>query len=184
MSKASERVKAWRKANPEKYRAQRRAQLTKSEAAREKERLRNRNYKRTERARELRKASRIKNRLRENALSAAAKKRRHRADPRRGLLNAARKRAAEKGLEFSLTVQDVYVPTHCPLLGIPLLVNEKVLGPNSPTLDRVFNSRGYTAENVLVVSYAANRCKGDLCADDIMRLAVNLKVLEAFRAPR
>lgn len=44
------------------------------------------------------------------------------------------------------------------------------------------NERGYVAGNVLVISYLANRCKGNLNADDIIKLGMNLKFLEAFRA--
>lgn len=122
-----------------------------------------------------------KNRNRVNELSNKARKRQHRTDPRKSMLRAARKRAQQNKLEFSISLADIHVSTHCPLLNIPLTVNDGKLGPGSPTLDRVFNDCGYVPGNVIVISYAANRCKGNLNADDILKLAMNLRILEAFR---
>ena len=52
------------------------------------------------------------------------------------------------------------------------------MGDNSPTLDRIINKNGYVKGNIVVISYAANRCKGSLRADEILRLATNLRFLE------
>lgn len=105
-----------------------------------------------------------------------------RANLQRTLLLGAKQRARKFGLNFALVVDDIHIPTRCPLLGIPLIVGDGKQGPNSPTLDRIFNERGYVAGNVVVISHAANTCKGGLRADDIIRIGTNLKFLELFRA--
>jgi len=121
------------------------------------------------------------NRDRVNELGSKARKRRHRIDPLKTMLRAAKRRAAQNNIEFSITIEDIFMPLRCPLLDIPLNVNDNKLGPDSPTLDRIRNSIGYVPRNVIVVSYAANRCKGNLNSDDIMKIAMNLKFLETFR---
>ncbi len=178
MSEASERVRRWRKANPEKYRAQRRRNYKTNAKLRERERERGKAYRASEAGKAKRKATREKNRTRENALSSAARKRRHAKDPRAIMLYAAKQRAKRDGLEFAIQIDDVSIPQTCPLLGVALSVNQDTAGPNSPTLDRIFNDRGYVRGNVIVVSYAANRCKGGLRARDLALIARNLELLE------
>ncbi len=65
-------------------------------------------------------------------------------------------------MEFNITQEDVLVPDNCPVLGIPLSLDEtRGFSDNSPTLDRIDNSLGYKKGNVLVVSWRANRIKCD-----------------------
>lgn len=76
---------------------------------------------------------------------------------------AAKRRARAKGLPFTLRVSGIRIPALCPVLGIPLAVNN--LGraaDNSATLDRIDNRRGYTVRNTRVISYRANMLKKDM----------------------
>lgn len=76
----------------------------------------------------------------------------------RMLINA-RNRAKNKGLDFDLELSDIVIPEYCPLLGIKILkAGDTGSSPvnNSPTLDRIDNSRGYVKGNVWVVSHLAN----------------------------
>lgn len=86
-------------------------------------------------------------------------------------LCAAKHRAKVKGLDFDLEVKDIVIPETCPVLGIPLS-KRKGEHPieNSPALDRVDNTKGYTKENVRVISYKANRYKSDMCIKDVQNL--------------
>jgi hypothetical protein len=103
---------------------------------------------------------------------------RYRSDPRLKMLAKAKQRAAEKNLEFNLTLNDITIPALCPLLGVSLTIGTGVMADSSPSLDRIRNEVGYVRGNVIVVSYLANRAKGTLSADELMKLAVNLKELE------
>lgn len=88
---------------------------------------------------------------------------------------AAKKRAKIKGVEFSITQNDVCVPETCPLLGVPLLQCKKCLGPNSPSLDRIDPSKGYVPGNVWVISYRANAAKSNLTLSELKTLVENLE---------
>lgn len=109
---------------------------------------------------------------------------RHASDPRRRLLSEARKRAKKRGLTFNVELDDIVVPENCPLLGIPLRAAKGLATPNSPSLDRILNNLGYIKGNVIVVSMLANACKNQLCADDIIKVGTNLKLLENLRIQR
>lgn len=89
------------------------------------------------------------------------------SDPRMNILSSARRRAKLKGIEFSITTDNIVVPTVCPILGIPLVVNEKHAKENSPTLDRVDVSKGYIPSNICVISARANRLKNDASLDEM-----------------
>lgn len=96
----------------------------------------------------------------------------HKNNPAKRMLYSACERAKRKGLEFNLMLEDIIVPEKCPVLGIPLFINEnKISQPdNSPSLDRIDNSKGYVKGNILVVSYRANRIKGDATIEEHQRI--------------
>jgi len=95
------------------------------------------------------------------ALAIEGRKRRHKLDPRASMVNDARKRSKQKNIEFDLIKDDLIVPEICPVLGIELFVAGEKRGPNSPSLDRVDNNKGYTKDNVRVISNRANCLKND-----------------------
>lgn len=92
--------------------------------------------------------------------------------PAKALWDRAKKRAGRFGIKFSLTVDVIVVPEKCPALGIPLIVGE-VRSKNSPSLDRITPTDGYTASNVRVLSDQANRLKGDLTLQELKDRALN-----------
>lgn len=91
------------------------------------------------------------------------------------LLNAARSRAKAKGIEFNIEVSDIVVPTSCPLLGIPVFVNEGKgkPKPNSPSVDRIDPMKGYVKGNVWVISLKANTIKSNATIDELKLLTDN-----------
>lgn len=94
-------------------------------------------------------------------------------DPRKWLFWAAKRRAKNSGLEFTLTQNDIpVIPVLCPVLLIPLIIKSGSCGPgvNSPTLDRIDNSKGYVPDNIAIISWKANSHKGDLNIVQIERL--------------
>jgi len=77
-----------------------------------------------------------------------------------------RKYRCEPSMEFSIVADDFQgVPMVCPILEIPIIISEKVTTHNSPSLDRIDNSKGYTKENTWIISHLANRMKNN--ADDL-----------------
>lgn len=96
-------------------------------------------------------------------------------DPVGYLLEKAKVRAAASGVEFSLTRDDLIIPDTCPILGIPLFFKEYSAekgsrNPNSPSIDRVDPSKGYTKDNVLVCSWRANHLKNDGTYEEFKKL--------------
>lgn len=75
----------------------------------------------------------------------------------------AKQRAKNAGREFDLKFSDITIPTHCPILGIPLQVHSGSSGgkANSPSLDRIDSQKGYTRDNIQVISHRANVMKAD-----------------------
>ena len=94
-------------------------------------------------------------------------KARRRKNPIKYMLYDAKKRAKAKGLEFNLTENDIVIPSVCPVLNIPLFIAETGRSPNSPSLDRINNSLGYTKDNVAVISLRANTLKNDATIEEL-----------------
>jgi hypothetical protein len=84
----------------------------------------------------------------------------------RKLIMRARMRAKRAGLEHDVKLDDLHVPTHCPVLGTPL--HAATGGPlaNRFSLDRIRNDLGYVKGNVQVISTRANRWKNDMTLED------------------
>ena len=85
----------------------------------------------------------------------------------------AKSRAKEKGIEFTLTKDDILIPEVCPILGIRLEVYTGKSGgkPGSPSLDRIDNSKGYTKGNVQVISHLANVMKASATPEQLKTFA-------------
>lgn len=96
-------------------------------------------------------------------------------NPQKKMFTAARARAKKKGLLFDIDQRDVIVPEHCPVFGYSLEVRKGVSSTNSPTLDRIDNSRGYVKGNVWVISKRANTLKNDGSLEDLKTLVTALE---------
>jgi hypothetical protein len=96
--------------------------------------------------------------------------------PDRFLLSRAKSRSKKKGLEFNIDITDIDVPIICPILGIPIIKEYKKgtkggPSPNSPSLDRIDNSKGYVKGNVRVISHKANTMKHNATSLELIRFA-------------
>jgi hypothetical protein len=89
------------------------------------------------------------------------------------MLKNARVRARNAGFPFAIQVSDIIIPTHCPILGIPLfqLTGRKGGGDNSPSLDKIIPERGYVPGNIIVISNRANRLKSDASIKELRDIA-------------
>lgn len=92
------------------------------------------------------------------------------ANIKKALIAGARKRAVELGLPFNITEDDICIPSHCPVLGVELIIGRDNPG-NSPTIDRVKPDAGYVKGNVIVISHKANTIKSDATYDEIQCVA-------------
>jgi len=94
------------------------------------------------------------------------------------LIRASRHRAKKRGIEHTLLKGDIVIPEMCPVLNVPIYIqqglNEEVVGDKlnySPQLDRIESSKGYTKDNVIVVSAKANRIKSNASPEEILLVA-------------
>lgn len=99
----------------------------------------------------------------------AATRRRHK-DRGLTMLWMAKNRSYKKGLDFNIDENDVLIPSHCPVLGIPLKPQVGKASDNSPSLDRIDSKKGYVKGNVIVVSRRANLLKNDATIDEIGKI--------------
>lgn len=90
------------------------------------------------------------------------------------LHRVAKSRAKKRGIPFDLSVEDIIVPTHCPILGIKLEINSN-LGkggkPSSYSLDKIDNDKGYIKGNVQVISHLANSMKSTASVEQLQSFA-------------
>lgn len=91
----------------------------------------------------------------------------------------AKQRASKKNLEFTITPEDIIIPEHCPILGFELIRNKKVAKYNSPSLDRIDNTKGYTKENIQIISNRANILKSNGTAYEHFKISQFLTKLES-----
>jgi len=90
------------------------------------------------------------------------------------LLRNARTRAKEKNLEFNITKNDIIIPEFCPLLNVKLEVGTKGNYNFSPSLDRIDSSKGYTKDNIQVISMLANTMKNKATKEQLITFSTNI----------
>jgi hypothetical protein len=104
----------------------------------------------------------------------------------RQTIRNTRKRSTVRGIECTITPADIMpLPEICPLLGISLDYSRGTKGKggfrnNSPSIDRIDNTRGYVPGNVWVISYRANSIKRDATVQELQDIAAILP--QAIRA--
>lgn len=87
------------------------------------------------------------------------------------LVSDARRCAEDRCLPFSIDATAIPRPTHCPVFGIELVYQAKGKRlPNSASLDRFDSQRGYTSDNVWVISWRANQIKSDATLSELQAL--------------
>lgn len=83
----------------------------------------------------------------------------------------AKQRAEASGIPFNIEVSDVVIPTHCPCLGIEIIAGKAGGIDSSPSIDQIIPGKGYTKDNVWVISYKANRIKNNATLDELLSVA-------------
>lgn len=117
------------------------------------------------------------NRKRYRELNLLASRRYRQRDPIARLHDITRRRAAKRGIEFSISVEDIGPwPQHCPVLGIELRSGfgsgtGQLDKAAAPSIDRIDNTKGYVPGNVVIVSWRANRLKSDASPAELRALA-------------
>lgn len=95
----------------------------------------------------------------------------YRRNPKARWLSSARARATRQGVPFDLKPEDILIPEKCPVFGYQLNIGSKAKADNSPSLDRLTPRKGYVRGNISVISFRANRLKGDGTAKELRKIA-------------
>jgi hypothetical protein len=95
------------------------------------------------------------------------------------LVNASKQRAKLNDREHDINVEDIKAiyPADgcCPIFGIKLEFNVAGFRDNSPSIDRIDSTKGYTRDNIQVISWKANRIKGASSLQDLEMMVAYLK---------
>lgn len=88
------------------------------------------------------------------------------------LFHACKQNAKKKGIEFSISLEDIIIPEFCPLTGVRIT---NIFGrgrvPTNASIDRKNSSLGYTKENIWVISDLANRMKQNATEEELVMFA-------------
>jgi hypothetical protein len=88
------------------------------------------------------------------------------------MFRSAKNRATRENILFDLEVSDIVVPVKCPILNMELKHDNRGNAKyNSPSLDKIDNSKGYIKGNIQVISYKANTMKGDATPKELLQFA-------------
>ena len=102
-------------------------------------------------------------------------KSKHISQPHVRLFHLAKRRAEKRNIEFSLTKdlikQKFPKDSICPVTKKPFEYDVKNRNQN-PTIDRIDNTKGYTYDNIVIVSYIVNKIKNDLTDFSIFKQIV------------
>lgn len=86
----------------------------------------------------------------------------------------ARDRAIKYGYEFDIQDSDIIVPEVCPLLEVPFVLGEGKEYEYTPTIDRIDNTKGYTKDNIWVISKKANSMKNSATFKELETFCTNI----------
>lgn len=82
----------------------------------------------------------------------------------------AKARAKKSNITFDIERKDIIIPDVCPVLGLTLQRETKNKWHNAPSIDRIDNTKGYTKDNIMVISRRANILKKDATFDELIMI--------------
>lgn len=92
----------------------------------------------------------------------------------RGLYNRLKSSAKKRGIGFNLSITELNnltFPISCPILNIPLKFNRGSAKDNSYSIDRIDSSIGYQIDNIVVISWKANRLKNNATKEELEKIS-------------
>jgi hypothetical protein len=81
--------------------------------------------------------------------------------------------AKKRNITFTLSpadIDEIGIPITCPILGIPLYFHRGMAEDDSISYDRIDSSKGYSLDNLIVISYRANKLKSNATLDEMKKI--------------
>lgn len=70
-----------------------------------------------------------------------------------------------------IDMNNLSFPISCPILGMPLRFNRGSPQDDSYSIDRVDSALGYNIDNIIVISWKANRLKNEATKEELKLIA-------------
>ncbi len=93
--------------------------------------------------------------------------------PEYRLFTTAKNRAKKFDREFTIELSDIVIPDICPVFKVPMIAGTRY----APSVDRIDSSRGYSKDNIQIISRRANEMKRDATAEELEKFADWIKQL-------
>jgi hypothetical protein len=108
-------------------------------------------------------------------------KRKKQKDPQLFMWKQAKHRAQYdyNNMEFTLEISDIVLPEVCPYMGVEFIPLDKKYGYS---LDRIDSTKGYTKDNIQVISRIANIMKNNATEQELISFAKGVLVVHQGRA--
>lgn len=84
------------------------------------------------------------------------------------IIKNAKARAVKKRLDFDITEEDIVLPEICPIMKVPFDRNTRKYGYS---IDRIDPTKGYTKDNIWIISQIANAMKWDSNQEERIKFA-------------
>jgi hypothetical protein len=95
-----------------------------------------------------------------------------REDQQYRLYSSCKGNAKKHGKDFNLTVEDIQIPTHCPIFGWELTnISGEGRVKTNASIDRIDSTKGYIKGNIIVMCDLANRMKQNATREDLILFA-------------
>jgi hypothetical protein len=81
--------------------------------------------------------------------------------------------AKKRDIPFTLLpsdIDEIGIPITCPILGIPLYFHRNMVEDDSISFDRIDSTKGYSVDNLIVISYRANKLKSNASLDEMRKI--------------
>ena len=101
-------------------------------------------------------------------------------DTQKRIYTRIKSKSKLNNIPFDLDLGDIVIPEFCPVLGMKLGLSNQGSGyhTNSPSLDKIDPTKGYTKGNVRIISARANLLKNDATASELRLVLEDLERIE------
>ena len=90
------------------------------------------------------------------------------------ILNGSRLRGIRETIEHNIMSEDIILVRECPIFGVKLKYGLNKCDKYSPSIDRIDPNKGYTRDNIRVISMLSNQMKSNATEEELILFATNI----------